>query len=1172
MTEFFHSCTTNERKREIEELLNNFAQQNGAWRHCLFFLSNTRNEYVMMYSLTVFENLVNKMWIGVASQDKMEIRSCLPKLLLAQHKTVPYFIRNKLCKVIVDIGRQDWPMFYHDFFTNTLQLIQSPVLAQLGLVMLKTTSEELACPREDLSVARKDELRKLLLEQVPTVLGLLTGEAFTATSAASFIKDGRRVTPSLCRRRVLGSDLSAGILETYWDKHSIIASTPPPSPTSGESVELLGTLFQGSQYSKLLCQPMAALDGESQQLCCLVLECLAHLFSWIPLSTNITPTLLASIFHFARFGCDLRAKEKTGLFISNSSSTNGQLNAGTAPPVLNGGGQNEQQGRDGKVDRARLGVLAMTCVNELVSKNCVPMDFEEYLLRMFQQTFFLLQRMTRENNAHTVKSRLQELDENYLEKFTDFLRLFVSVHLRRIEASPQFPIVEFLALLFKYTFNQPTHEGYFACLDIWSIFLDFLTTKIKSRLADRESVLNRYKDALVLLLREVLNRIQFRYNQAQLEELDDETLDDDQQTEWQRYLRQSLEVVAKVMELLPSHAFSTLFPVLQENLDVYMGLQQFIVTTGTSRRLNISAENDCRRLHCSLRDLSSLLQAVGRLSEHFIGEVFAARFSDAVAVVERLVKVTCYGSQTNLYDLETAVPSVLKPDLIDVHAQALAALQAYCHWLAHFYSEVHSQNQSQFISLITSAIDASSPLITAKVPEKLLLSSCHLLVSITSTVRPVFLVTLTAVQNIFNLITTEGQSHRLPQEAHRLVCRALSNMLLLPWPNLPENEQQWQTRSSSHCSLVAALTREYRLLRGTVNIPPRQTDLNNMKAVIQQTLHVLRDLVDSISGESTKSRQICYQSLQESVQVSLSIFPVFIQQPEVTDEMLAFFLTLFQALRVQMGVAFTGQIIHTFLSMFTREQLAASILQEGSAGCRVVQKFLKILQVVVQEPGQAFKPFLPSILSLCIEQVYPIVAERSSPDVKAEMFELLYQILHQNWRYFFKNSVLITVQRGASEDTMENEAQFTAAMQAFGQSFLQPDIHIFKQNLSYLESLNSKHKLYHRKLFRTSMLFHFINVLLQVLLHKSHDLLQEEITVAIYNMASVDFDAFYSAFMPEFLNGCQGVDTNQRAVLARNFKLERDLPSFTQSVQRLVNDLRYYRLCNSSLPTGTIKL
>lgn len=34
--------------------------------------------------------------------------------------------------------------------------------------------------------------------------------------------------------------------------------------------------------------------------------------------------------------------------------------------------------------------------------------------------------------------------------------------------------------------------------------------------------------------------------------------------------------------------------------------------------------------------------------------------------LSRLVEVTCYGSQTSLYDLETAVPSVLKPDLIDV--------------------------------------------------------------------------------------------------------------------------------------------------------------------------------------------------------------------------------------------------------------------------------------------------------------------------------------------------------------------------------------------------------------------------------------------------------------------------------------------------------------------------
>uniref|UniRef100_A0A8C3ZGW0 Importin N-terminal domain-containing protein n=1 Tax=Denticeps clupeoides TaxID=299321 RepID=A0A8C3ZGW0_9TELE len=1120
MTEFFHNCTTNERKREIEELLNSFAAQAGSWRHCLYFLSNSRNEYVMMYSLTVFENLVNKMWVGVASEEKAELRSCLPKLLLSQHAVLPFFIRNKLCKVIVDIGRQDWPMFYHDFFSNTLQLVQSPGMAPLGLVLLKMTSEELVCPREDLCVSRKEELRKLLLEQIPTVLNLLTG-----------------------------------ILETVWEKHSISATTPPPSPTSGESGELVVFCLCGL----ILLTLCVVLGSESSTLCALALECLAHLFSWIPLSSSITPSLLASIFHFARFGCQLPIKAKAPP-TSNGDSTLNPL------PANGGTGLQRSVQPVGQSERARLGVLAMCCINELMCKNCVPLDFEEFLLRMFQQTFYLLQRLTHTNthtntNVHSVRNRLQELDESYVEKFTDFLRLFVSVHLRRIESNDQFPLVEFLALLFKYTFNQPTHEGYLACLDIWSIFLDYMSTKIRSRLADRDSILNRYKDALVLLLREVLNRIQFRSNQSQLEELDDETLDDDQQTEWQRYLRQSLEVVAKVMELLPSQTFSALFPVLQEDLDIYLGLQQFIVTTGASRRLNITAEADCRKLHCALRDLSSLLQAVGRLAEFFTGDVFTPRFSDALAIVQRLVEVTCYGSQISLYDVETAVPSVLKPDLIDVHAQSLAALQAYSHWLAQFCSEVQrQQDQTQFVDLITSTMAATTPLISAKVPEKLLLSACHLLVSMATTVRPVFLVSLRTIQNIFNLIT-DNHSHQLPPEAHVLVCRALSNMLLLPWACLPESEQQWPSRSSSHARLLSTLTQQYRLL-----ISPW------CKAVMKQTLSVLRDLVNSISGESTKSRQICYQSLQESVQVSLALFPLCIQQPDITDEMLSFFLTLFQALRVQMGVAFTEQIIQTFLSMFTREQLAISILQEGSAGSKVVQKFLKILQVVVQEPGQAFKPLLPSILSLCMEQVYPIVAERSCPDVKAEMFELLFQILHQNWRFFFKSSVLSSVQRAGAEEQMENQAQFTAAMQAFGQSFLQPDIHIFKQNLSYLETLNTKHKLYHRKLFRSTMLFHFINVLLQVLLHKSHDLLQEDITVAVYNMAAVDFTTFYSSFLPEFLNGCQGLDPHQRATLARNFTPERDLPSFTQSVYRLVNDLRYYRLCNGSLPPGTLKL
>uniref|UniRef100_H9GNQ4 Importin N-terminal domain-containing protein n=1 Tax=Anolis carolinensis TaxID=28377 RepID=H9GNQ4_ANOCA len=1098
MTEFFHNCTTNERKREIEELLNNFAQQIGAWRFCLYFISSTRNDYVMMYSLTVFENLVNKMWLGVPSQDKMEIRSCLPKILLTHHKTLPYFIRNKLCKVIVDIGRQDWPMFYHDFFTNILQLIQSPVTTPLGLIMLKTTSEELACPREDLSIARKEELRKLLLDQVQTVLGLLTG-----------------------------------ILESIWDKYSVTAATPPPSPTSGESGDLLSSLLQSPSTAKLLNQPIPVLDAESEYVCSLALECLAHLFSWIPLSTSITPSLLTTIFHFARFGCDARARKMSS---------------------INGSSQNSVLGQE----RGRLGVLAMSCINELMSKNCVPVEFEEYLLRMFQQTFYLLQKITKENNAHSVKSRLDELDESYIEKFTDFLRLFVSVHLRRIESYSEFPVVEFLALLFKYTFHQPSHEGYFSCLDIWTLFLDYLTSKIKSRLADKEAVLNRYEDALVLLLTEVLNRIQFRYNQAQLEELDDEALDDDQQTEWQRYLRQSLEVIAKVMELLPTHAFSTLFPVLQENLDVYLGLQQFIVSSGSGHRLNITAENDCRRLHCSLRDLSSLLQAVGRLAEYFTGDMFAARFSDALTVVES----TGTGQlRPSLQMFWTPTPTVPNPIFF-----CLCAPKAQAKHPWQMGSILRPLTTQLFNAKASLSAQGSilRPLTTQPFNAKASLSAQGSILRPLTTQLFNAKASLSAQGSILRPLTTQPFNAKTSLSAQGSILRPLTTQLFNAKASLSAQGSILGTLTTQLFNAKASLSAQGSILRPLTTQP--------FNVVIHQTLSVLEDIVESISGEATKSRQICYQSLQESVQVSLALFPAFIHQSDVTDEMLSFFLTLFQGLRVQMGVPFTEQVIQTFLNMFTREQLAESILHDGSTGCRVVEKFLKILQVVVQEPGQVFKPFLPNIISLCMEQVYPIVAERPSPDVKAELFELLFRVLHHNWRYFFKSSILASVQRGAADEQMENQAQFSAIMQAFGQSFLQPDIHLFKQNLFYLETLNTKQKLYHKKIFRTAMLFQFVNVLLQVLVHKSHDLLQEEIGIAIYNMASVDFDSFYSVFLPEFLASCDGVDANQKSVLGRNFKMDRDLPSFTQNVHRLVNDLRYYRLCNDSLPPGTVKL
>ena len=37
------------------KLLDNFSQQASAWRHCVFFMQKSGNNYVLMYSLKVLE-------------------------------------------------------------------------------------------------------------------------------------------------------------------------------------------------------------------------------------------------------------------------------------------------------------------------------------------------------------------------------------------------------------------------------------------------------------------------------------------------------------------------------------------------------------------------------------------------------------------------------------------------------------------------------------------------------------------------------------------------------------------------------------------------------------------------------------------------------------------------------------------------------------------------------------------------------------------------------------------------------------------------------------------------------------------------------------------------------------------------------------------------------------
>jgi len=86
------------------------------------------------------------------------------------------------------------------------------------------------------------------------------------------------------------------------------------------------------------------LDPASMVHASLALEIMLQLFSWISLSDYMSTPLLLTVFKYAGLNND---------------------------------------------DTVQLGVLGMSCINEMLSRSCVPRDFEDFLVQIFRYVLLL---------------------------------------------------------------------------------------------------------------------------------------------------------------------------------------------------------------------------------------------------------------------------------------------------------------------------------------------------------------------------------------------------------------------------------------------------------------------------------------------------------------------------------------------------------------------------------------------------------------------------------------------------------------------------------------------------------------------------------------------------------------------------------------------------------------
>ena len=72
--------------------------------------------------------------------------------------------------------------------------------------------------------------------------------------------------------------------------------------------------------------------------------------------------------------------------------------------------------------------------------------------------------------------------------------------------------------------------------------------------------------------------------------------------------------------------------------------------------------------------------------------------------------------------------------------------------------------------------------------------------------------------------------------------------------------------------------------------------------------------------------------------------------------------------------------------------------------------------------------------------------------------------------------------------------------------------------------------------FRGCMLYPLLQLLLQVLVQKTHSILQDEVCSCIYSMAAVNFTFYHHEFLLKFVSNVEGLSAEQQKELLHNCK------------------------------------
>lgn len=132
-------------------------------------------------------------------------------------------------------------------------------------------------------------------------------------------------------------------------------------------------------------------------------------------------------------------------------------------------------------------------------------------------------------------------------------------------------------------------------------------------------VFDRYFEVLQGLLTMMLKKLQYCTNFDQLKGVNNQDLNEDNETEWALFVKSSNEIIALIAEFAPVDTFNQVLTPWNAHHESYSSLMKELSQHSSLSNV-LSSGEDLNRLCCILTDFATLTQTLARLSSLFTDE------------------------------------------------------------------------------------------------------------------------------------------------------------------------------------------------------------------------------------------------------------------------------------------------------------------------------------------------------------------------------------------------------------------------------------------------------------------------------------------------------------------------------------------------------------------------